>query len=123
MWHDLHLSRLGVRVLPNSEKQELQDVLAEARVKVRTFVCTVDALIRTSLCERCPKFVRPIGRCVVVTVQEKMRVDAAALQKHEERAHWEWVPMAAAASTRQQQEFTAAGVNLSVAELRAQLAW
>lgn len=80
------LLKLGARVLPNSEKQELQDMLAEARVK------------------------------------EKARADAAALQKQEERAHWEWVPAAAVASTRQREEFAAAGVSLSVAELRAQLA-
>ncbi len=59
---------------------------------------------------------------IALLCQEKARADAAALQKQEERAHWEWVPAAAVASTRQREEFAAAGVSLSVAELRAQLA-
>jgi hypothetical protein len=62
------------------------------------------------------------GKLMPGTVQEKTRLNAEALRKHEERAHWEWVPVAAAADTRQQEEFAAAGVNLTAAQLRAQLA-
>lgn len=54
-------------------------------------------------------------------VQEKLRMDAAALLKQEEQAHWEWVPTSKAASTRRQDEFETAAVNLSVAELRDEL--
>lgn len=79
-------------------------------------------LVRSPLLEGVPVRLQNANTLMPGTAQEKTRLDAEALRKHEERAHWEWVPVAAAADTRQQEEFAAAGVNLTAAQLRAQLA-